>query len=76
MFLDLRLGALVEALTKRRWEPDLIATEMGRRITRFQRLGLARGDRVFLTFGNRLASQILPAPGSSGQTASAAPYDA
>lgn len=54
MFLDLRLGALVEPLTKRRWEPELIATEMGRRIARFQRLGLARGDRVFLTFGNRL----------------------
>lgn len=54
MFLDLRLGALVEPLAKRRWEPDHIAIEMARRIARFQRLGLARGDRVFLTFGNRL----------------------
>jgi len=54
MFLDLRLGALVEPLSKRRWEPERIATEMSRRIARFQRLGLARGDRVFLTFGNRL----------------------
>ena len=54
MFLDLRLGALVEPITKRRWEPDAISTEMARRIARFQRLGLARGDRVFLPFGNRL----------------------
>ncbi len=54
MFLDLRLGALVEPLAKRRWEPDFIASETARRIARFQRLGLARGDRVFLTFGNRL----------------------
>lgn len=54
MFLDLRLGALVEPITGRRWEPVVIATEATRRIARFQRLGLARGDRVFLTFGNRL----------------------
>jgi oxalate---CoA ligase len=54
MFLDLRVGALVEPITARRWEPDVIATEVARRIARFQRLGLARGDRVFMPFGNRL----------------------
>jgi oxalate---CoA ligase len=54
MFLDLRVGALVEPITARRWEPDAIATEVARRIARFQRLGLARGDRVFMPFGNRL----------------------
>jgi acyl-CoA synthetase (AMP-forming)/AMP-acid ligase II len=54
MFLDLRVGALVEPITARRWEPDAIATEVAPRIARFQRLGLARGDRVFMPFGNRL----------------------
>ena len=54
MFMDLRLGALVEPITTRRWEPDTIATEVARRVARFQRLGLTRGDRVFLPFGNRL----------------------
>ena len=46
MFMDLRLGALVEPITTRRWEPDTIATEVARRVARFQRLGLTRGDRV------------------------------
>jgi acyl-CoA synthetase (AMP-forming)/AMP-acid ligase II len=54
MFLDLQPGALTEPIGGRNWDRAAIADEVARRIARYQGLGLARGDRVFLPFGNRL----------------------
>ncbi len=54
MFLDLQPGQLIEALTGRRWTPEQLWPEVGRRIAALQRLGLQPGERVFLHFGNRL----------------------
>jgi len=53
MFLDWRL-----AIWSSHHGPALDRAEIGRqvarRIARFERRGLGRGDRVFLPFGNRL----------------------
>lgn len=54
MFLDLHVGLLAEPLSGRRWTPADVAREVALRVARLQRHGLARGDRVFLPFGNRL----------------------
>jgi acyl-CoA synthetase (AMP-forming)/AMP-acid ligase II len=54
MFLDLQVGNLAEPISGRRWDHAAITREVGLRVARFQRHGLARGDRVFLPFGNRL----------------------
>ena len=54
MFLDLHVGNLAEPISGRRWDRSAITREVGLRVARFQRHGLARGDRVFLPFGNRL----------------------
>ncbi|HEV7731011.1 MAG TPA: class I adenylate-forming enzyme family protein [Candidatus Binatia bacterium] len=54
MFFHPRVGALVEATSGRRWEPTDVLREVDRRIRRYARHGLGRGDRVFLHFGNRL----------------------
>jgi len=54
MFLDLQVGSLVEPISARRWDRDQIDKEVGLRVARLQRLGLARADRVLLPFGNRL----------------------
>ena len=54
MFLELQVGELTEPISGRRWDRGAIAREVALRIARFQRHGLARGDRVFLPFGNRL----------------------
>jgi acyl-CoA synthetase (AMP-forming)/AMP-acid ligase II len=54
MFLDLHVGNLAEPLSGRVWDQAAITREIGLRVARFQRHGLARGDRVFLPFGNRL----------------------
>jgi acyl-CoA synthetase (AMP-forming)/AMP-acid ligase II len=54
MMMDLQVGELVEPLTGRRWSRADIAREVARRTARLQGQGLARGDRVFLPFGNRL----------------------
>ncbi len=54
MFLDLNVGNLVEPISGRHWSPDVVHHEIAKRIARFQRLGLARGHRVFIPFGNRL----------------------
>ena len=54
MFLDLQVGNLAEPISGRSWDRATIGREVACRIARFQRHGLARGDRVFLLFGNRL----------------------
>jgi acyl-CoA synthetase (AMP-forming)/AMP-acid ligase II len=54
MFLDLQVGCLAEPVSGRAWDRGAIAREVGLRVARFQRHGLARGDRVLLPFGNRL----------------------
>jgi acyl-CoA synthetase (AMP-forming)/AMP-acid ligase II len=53
MFLDLRVGNLVDVVGGTRWDPPAVGREVARRARRFRRLGLGRGDRVFLHFGNR-----------------------
>ena len=54
MFLDLNVGNLAEPISGRRWSREQIGHEVGKRIARFQRQGLNRGDRVFVAYGNRL----------------------
>lgn len=54
MFVDLQVGELTEPVSGRHWDRPAISDEVARRIARLQALGLARGDRVFLPFGNRL----------------------
>lgn len=54
MLLDLQVGNIAEPQTGRAWTPDDVAREVGLRIARFDKLGLKRGDRVFMPFGNRL----------------------
>ena len=54
MFFDLNIGNLAEPLSGRAWQRQDILEQVGRRVARFRRLGLTRGDRVFLPFGNKL----------------------
>ncbi|HQR50027.1 MAG TPA: class I adenylate-forming enzyme family protein [Methylophilaceae bacterium] len=54
MFVDLSVGNLAEPVSGRHWERQEIGRQVALRIARFQAQGLARGDRVFLPFGNRL----------------------
>ncbi len=54
MFIELTVGNLIEPVSGRRWDRAEISRQVARRIARFQRLGLARGERVFIAFGNRL----------------------
>ena len=54
MYFDLNLGRLAEPVSGRSWDRTQILDQVGRRVARLQQKGLARGDRVFLTFGNRL----------------------
>ncbi len=54
MFLELQVGELVEPISGRKWDRAAIAHQVALRVARFQGHGLARGDRVFLLFGNRL----------------------
>lgn len=54
MFLELNIGKIVEPISGRCWLPRVTQHEIAKRIARFQRHGLSRGDRVFIPFGNRL----------------------
>ena len=54
MFLGHELGGLTDAISARRWSPSEAADEVVQRIARYQQLGLARGDRVLIHFGNSL----------------------
>lgn len=53
MFTELSVGHLVEPFGSRRWSPAEIHQQIRKRVARFERLGLGRGERVFLLFGNR-----------------------
>src|SRR5262245_45526390 len=53
LLADSRLGRLVEPLTDRVWEPNAVLARCARRMRRFADLGVARGQRVFLHYGNR-----------------------
>ena len=53
MHLDLGVGRLVDAVSGAAWEPPEVAGQVALRARRFARLGLARGDRVLVHFGNR-----------------------
>jgi acyl-CoA synthetase (AMP-forming)/AMP-acid ligase II len=54
MLIELNIGELVEPFGGRRWNKAEIHRQIALRVGRFQNLGLAPEDRVFLTFGNRL----------------------
>jgi acyl-CoA synthetase (AMP-forming)/AMP-acid ligase II len=54
MFLDSNIGNLIEPLSGRRWDSSRARAEIDARIGRYGQLGVARGDRVFLHYGNRL----------------------
>ena len=54
MFLDLQTGNLAEPISGRAWDRADVVREVALRVGRLRALGLARGDRVFLPFGNRL----------------------
>jgi acyl-CoA synthetase (AMP-forming)/AMP-acid ligase II len=52
MFLDLHIGNLIEPLTGRRWTPADTHMRIEARVGAYAAAGLARGDRVFIHFGN------------------------
>jgi len=52
MFLDLRVGNLIEPLTGRRWAPGDTHMRVEARVGAYAAAGLSRGDRVFIHFGN------------------------
>jgi acyl-CoA synthetase (AMP-forming)/AMP-acid ligase II len=54
VFLDLKIGNLVEPLSGRRWNQETIQREILRRIAYYHHLGMRPADRVFLLYGNRL----------------------
>ena len=54
MFVDLDVGTLHEPLTGRRWDPERVRLEVGRRLAWFRTHRLDRGARVFIGHGNRL----------------------
>lgn len=47
-------GRLTEPLSGRSWSPDEILARVGGRVTFYESIGLGRGDRVFLHYGNSL----------------------
>jgi acyl-CoA synthetase (AMP-forming)/AMP-acid ligase II len=54
MFVDLRVGRLIEPLTGRAWDREAITDRFYRSIAHYADLGLARFDRVFLHHGNTI----------------------
>ncbi|MBP2675179.1 MAG: long-chain fatty acid--CoA ligase [Deltaproteobacteria bacterium] len=54
MFLAPRVGPIYEPLTGRRWGPETTLSQVDRRVAGYRTLGVGRGDRVLLGFGNRL----------------------
>ncbi|MGH8251765.1 MAG: class I adenylate-forming enzyme family protein [Steroidobacteraceae bacterium] len=54
MRIELEFGNLVEPFSGRRWDRIEMRRQIALRIGRFKGLGLAAGDRVFVTFGNCL----------------------
>ncbi len=54
MAVNRDLGNLTEAISGRHWAPPQIRYEIARRVGVYRRIGLVRGDRVLIQFGNRL----------------------
>lgn len=52
MFIDLRLGPLHEPLTGRAWSSGDALQSVNSRAAHLHQLGVKRGDRVFLHYGN------------------------
>jgi acyl-CoA synthetase (AMP-forming)/AMP-acid ligase II len=53
LLLDARWGRLIDPLARRVFEPGEVLARSDRRMRRFADLGVARGTRVFLHYGNR-----------------------
>lgn len=54
MLIDNDIGHLTEVVGSRTWTPDQVRREVRLRICSLRNLGLERGDRVLIHFGNRL----------------------
>jgi acyl-CoA synthetase (AMP-forming)/AMP-acid ligase II len=54
MFFDVKIGNLIEPLSGRKWDHQLIYQILENRIAHFQSQGLVPGDRVFIFYGNCL----------------------
>ncbi len=54
MFLDRHVGDLIEPLTGRKWDRQMIWREYGRGVAYFQSHNLGPGDRVFVHYGNTI----------------------
>ena len=54
MFVDLRVGDLIEPMGGRRWLAHEVEREVAARARRLEARGMQPGDRAFLHFGNRL----------------------
>jgi acyl-CoA synthetase (AMP-forming)/AMP-acid ligase II len=52
MFLDLHVGNLIEPLSGKRWTGADTRAHVAGRMSAYTAAGLARGDRVFIHFGN------------------------
>ena len=52
--MSMRPGRLAEPMSGRTWEAQEIHARVGARVTDYQQLGLARGERVLLHYGNTL----------------------
>jgi acyl-CoA synthetase (AMP-forming)/AMP-acid ligase II len=53
LYLDLKVGNLVDPLQGKAWTPDAIRRRLRQRAALFARHGLRPGDRVLLNYGNR-----------------------
>src|SRR5512132_2417700 len=54
MFADLKCGALTELESGRNWSSQEIAARVASRTAHMRNLGLRRGDRLFILYGNKL----------------------
>jgi oxalate---CoA ligase len=54
MFLDGRIGNLIEPLSGRRWDQETIRRQCSARIAYYQSRGMTGSDRVFLLYGNTI----------------------
>lgn len=54
MFLDTRVGELVEILSGRKWSRQETYRQISARILTYQSKGIAHGERVFIHYGNNL----------------------
>jgi acyl-CoA synthetase (AMP-forming)/AMP-acid ligase II len=54
MFIGADTGNLTEVVSGRHWEPAEVRRQVAMRVASYSSLGLERGDRVLIIFGNRL----------------------